>query len=347
MTIEVSAPGKLVVLGEYAVLDGAPARIVTTAARACVRVAPLAGGPSRVSCPPVHPAPAPFNWSESGEPRWLMPESASSLTWLGSLLTALRADGWLASDHVAIELDTLAFHRPDGGKLGLGASAALLVALAHASPCRTRPPPGTSDELAALIDLHRRVQQGSGSGVDVAAALIGGTISFRREGERPLAGPHALPADTHLCAVATPDSVSTPAALGYLARWQETAPRTWNDIRSQLGAIAEAGESAASAREFASAVAAYGAALAELEAASGLAIFGPAHDAIGGIAKQHDVAYKPSGAGGDCGIAVSADAERMAAFEQALASAGFPTLPTAPRGAGCQGSITPVSEAAS
>ena len=185
--IEASAPGKLVIVGEYAVLHGAPgisvavdvcalARLESRPGRDSELVIPDTGerfrfhaGYGRCACAGRHPSPGAL-----GLP-------------LESCIATLIAHGLLphpgALPACRIELDTAAFHSRDAAgqriKLGLGSSAAITVALMGALLQFLRAAPLSSDKLGALcLEAHRRLQGGSGSGIDVATALAGGVISI-------------------------------------------------------------------------------------------------------------------------------------------------------------------------
>jgi phosphomevalonate kinase len=99
--------------------------------------------------------------------------------------------------------------REGGEKLGLGSSAAILVASLGARLVLERGPLPDAElgraVLAEALDAHARAQ-GGGSGVDVAAAALGGTLTFRRPGgvtaaaspEPPETAPVALPPGLHV-----------------------------------------------------------------------------------------------------------------------------------------------------
>lgn len=136
-----SAPGKLVMLGEYAVLEGARAMVAAVNRRA--------SGTTHTAAPPPTP-----------------------------VVAAALA---LAESHryprlgEAVTIDTRAFQE-HGVKLGLGSSAvAALLAMALA----TERDDEVALELA--IEAHRQAAGGEGSGVDVAAAFHGGVIATARQ----------------------------------------------------------------------------------------------------------------------------------------------------------------------
>jgi len=144
-----SAPGKLIVTGEYAVLEGAPAIVIAVDRRAVARRNATPRGSS------------PFLLAVADE-------------------IAARRGAADPAAHAALEIsvDSAAFyHRIT--KLGLGSSAAVTVA-ATALALGTADP---EEVLAVALAAHARAQgpRGSrGSGADVAASVHGGTIVFSR-----------------------------------------------------------------------------------------------------------------------------------------------------------------------
>ncbi|HEY4011809.1 MAG TPA: hypothetical protein VGM06_00610 [Polyangiaceae bacterium] len=141
------APGKVLLTGAYAVLDGAPA-IVAAVDRYAV-----ADGDRAASAP-----------------------SAEVRAWSG--------------DRPAPHVDVSALHDPSGRKLGLGSSAAALVAAVGARALTDGEDPrlpGVRDRIFRVARAaHARAQQG-GSGVDVAASVYGGVIEYAT-GDEPSGG---------------------------------------------------------------------------------------------------------------------------------------------------------------
>jgi phosphomevalonate kinase len=75
------------------------------------------------------------------------------------------------------------------------------------------------------------------------------------------------------------------------------------------------------------AITAYAAGLARLGVASGLDIVSAEHRVLAAIAAECGMVYKTCGAGGgDIGIALTVDADRLQAFRQRVAQAGLRTL---------------------
>jgi len=192
-----TAPGKLILTGEYAVLDGAPAIVVAIDRRAIAR----RGG--EVTTSPFVLAVAAELGGEAGE-------------------IARR-----------VVVDTSALY--DGElKLGLGSSAAATVA---ATACAGVPHDQILAIALAAHGNAQALRGARGSGADVAAAVHGGTIAFEAGRVRRLAWPDGLllvpfftgaAADTatlvaRVAALRTPDVAAALAAIGDASRAAQAA----------------------------------------------------------------------------------------------------------------------------
>ena len=150
-----SAPGKLIVAGEYAVLDGAPALVVAVDRRAVARIQPGPRGSS------------PF---------------------LAAVADEVAARGGDGARALSIAVDSRAFYVDTGAgplKLGLGSSAAVTVAataLALGEPLdRAR----VFDIAAAAHARAQGARGARGSGADIAAAVYGGAIAYTTSSVTP------------------------------------------------------------------------------------------------------------------------------------------------------------------
>ncbi len=194
------APGKVVLSGAHAVLEGAPALV------------------SAVS-------------------RYVLADAARPTSFVTPEVRAALGDS------PAPWFDATAL-RNDGHKLGLGSSAAILVASLAA--LRLRAGPAEPAELCAAVlepalSAHAAAQ-GGGSGVDVAASAHGGTLLARLRAGRLEVEPVNLPAQVHLELWACGQSASTPELL---AAVRELRRRSSDQHRTLLGAQADAAAAAA------------------------------------------------------------------------------------------------------
>ncbi|HEX7130090.1 MAG TPA: hypothetical protein VF217_08480 [Rhodanobacteraceae bacterium] len=325
MRIEASAPGKLVLVGEYAVLEGAPALVLAVDRRAGVVLEECDGDACRIDAPDIGVVGARWELDADGCVRWddLDGSEAEPLRLITTAMETLCAGKAPAPFHA--RLDTRAFFLDDTRqKLGLGSSAALTVALA-AAVCahQGREPPGAQQ----LIAMHRRFQDGRGSGVDVAASLRGGALAYRLHSSAPRIAPVAWPTSLHWCCVWSGRPAQTAEMRARMAVWRARAPASYGLLLRDLRLCAEAATmaiEAGNAPALLETVALYADGLFKLGDASGVDIFSLEHRAIRACAAACGVTYKPCGAGGgDIGIALSSDPLRLREFRLRVAREGF------------------------
>jgi phosphomevalonate kinase len=306
------APGKLVALGEYAVLDGAPAVVLAIDRFATASIDASADETCRLTMLAAEVVERRFT---PGEP------SGAALIDLIAAVAPLLA--WTAT------IDSQAFFSA-GAKLGLGSSAAVLTAWAGAFAAFAREQGAAVPEPSVehLIELHRQFQGGTGSGLDVAASYTGGAITYSlaRPG-LPQIGSVRLPNSVGFAGIFTGRSASTPGFVAHYRAWRRDRPREATALVRRLTAVAEAGCAALVGNDAAGwleAFAAYGLGLQELGEAIGADIVTAEHREIGVEAHRHGVAYKVSGAGGgDLGLACATDVEALEAFRQSVGDRGF------------------------
>jgi phosphomevalonate kinase len=146
-----TAPGKLIITGEYAVLDGAPAIVIAVDRRAIAR----------------------RNATPRGSSPFLLAVADEIAARRGASDPAARAA-------LEVSVDSTAFY-DRMTKLGLGSSAAVTVAATALAL-------GTADRheiLEVALAAHARAQGplgARGSGADIAASVHGGTIVFSLPG---------------------------------------------------------------------------------------------------------------------------------------------------------------------
>ena len=339
--IEVSAPGKLVLFGEYAVLFGAPAAVAAVDRRAVVTLRPFAGDGWEIAAPGLVPQPARLDVGPGNSVRWhdeKLGRGAFGL--VDKLLRGIGESGsidFVTLSPLAATLDTRAFFEftvGGGSKLGLGSSAALTVALASALEVWAGggPTAETEGRLQELVDLHRGVLGGTGSGIDVAASFLGGVIRFQlaADGSVVQAASLVLPENLRMVFVWTGCAASTGDFLGRLQTRREEVPKEVNPVLDELGAVSSDGVGALAdgdAEGFLEAVDAFWKALDQLGIVIGMPILSDEHHALRRIADDCGVRYKPSGAGGgDFGIGFATDEDAAAALRSGAEASGFHVL---------------------
>lgn len=253
------APGKVVLSGAYAVLEGAPA-IVAAVDRYVVA-----------------------DTERSAD--FVTPEVRAAIG-------DARAPGFDASDL-----------RADGRKLGLGSSAAIVVASLAALHAERVGRVGDASLRDAVFDAaltaHREAQ-GGGSGIDVASSAWGGFIAARKHGDgldvTPLSAP---PLHVEVWACAHP--ASTAEFLARVRALRASRPDEHAKLLDALGDAARRAEAAAVAQDpqpLLDALATQRDNLDALGRAAGIPIFTDEVRELARLARQEDAVAMPAGAGG-------------------------------------------------
>ncbi|MGH8234239.1 MAG: mevalonate kinase family protein [Rhodanobacteraceae bacterium] len=325
MRVTASAPGKLVLLGEYAVLEGAPGLVLAVDRRAKVTLATIAGDNWEIVSPTLG-LKASMRIGSGGVAWRSTP--APELAWLALLFERLPFASSLAPCRVELDSNPFYLHHADERtKLGLGSSAALTVALLGALHALAQHTPPSLDEC---IDVHRAIQRGRGSGVDIAASLAGGLSRFELRGGTPSCVSMQLSGGLHWRCVFSGRPASTGTMLATVAAWREREPTEYARHLHELATISSRGVDTFASNDaaaFLSSLYDYAQALARLGEASGADIASREHRAIGGLAEDCGVIYKSCGAGGgDVGVTFAVDDTRLREFAERAAQAGFPVI---------------------
>ncbi|RDS79436.1 hypothetical protein DWU98_17915 [Dyella monticola] len=340
MELTASAPAKLVLLGDYAVLEGARALVLAVDRRAQVRLVSRADRACHVHAPDLGIDEARAIIGSDGRLQWQCDDAIrTKLTLVDHVWHGLLGEGLapVAGEGMDVHLDTSGFFHADGptrAKLGLGSSAALTVALACAWATYAGHAEATADRtqwMRRLLRMHGAWQGGRGSGVDIAASVAGGLICYQlvgaaREPTYEQVSMHGL----HCLFVWSGQSVSTGDSLERLARWRESHAADYAAHMNELSAISTAAIDALRQQRMQSFIGLtneYALGLQRFGAACGLEIYSPAQKQLANMASGTDVSYKPCGAGGDFGVVFAPSAERLATFERAIVSAGMQVVP--------------------
>lgn len=326
MSIKVAAPGKLVLLGEYAVLEGYPALVAAVDRYAHVTLtknSPHAG--HCLDAPDLAILSAPWRVDQQGNVEWptLCAEKQRLLRLVSEVIreVTLRV-GPPPPCH--IHIDTSAFLDPQAGtKLGLGSSAAVAAALYSALTDNGLP----AALFTPVLKAHRRAQSGRGSGVDVAASLYGGFVRYVQN-HLPVSvrSPQALP----MLAIYTGRSASTPDFLGRFAEARRRDPKRYIEWTAQMGAVSRAGIDAFSSAEWQKLSAAVAASLElfqELGDYLQIPLLTPEHMNLTKLVGSLGGVYKPSGAGGgDMGLALAQSLAHLEQIKSSLRAAGHQVI---------------------
>lgn len=338
------APGKLILLGEYAVMEGAPALVAAIDREARITVRPSRDRHFRISAPVMEVDALPFHLDAAGTVVFDVPLD-EALADKMKFFAATFAAGWrmrsedTAAGPLEVHLDTADFYHRHHGKIGFGSSAALTVALLGALAAR-------SDRnffsearqyhfFQQALGAHRFAQGKMGSGIDVAASTFGGILQYQisPEGQLPTAMIETVsyPPGLYILAIWTGVSASTRKLVRRVHEFRAREPRVFQQLMEAMGEISFAGCHALFSEDishFLDAVKSYHQLLTKLGQHSSAPIISPEHQALAAIAYDSGAVYKPSGAGGgDLGIAFSDSPEVLEQVAEQIGPTPYEIVP--------------------
>lgn len=333
-----SAPGKLFLLGEYAVLAGAPALLTAVDRSVTVTVAARVSGGWLISAPSlgIHT----LELDDHGAlPADLAPRQRRDLRVFDAVRTAVLQHGARFSAPLVVTIDSNDFLL-DGNKLGLGSSAAVAAALAAALANVGGLRLDRSRLCTLAIDAHRRAQHGTGSGGDVATSVYGGLLSYT-QGQQPI--PLEWPEDLTMFAVVTGTGSRTVDLVARVDAFARREPAQYRaDIASLASLAGQARHALSSPDAFLALASDYFDALVELDTHAQAGIITERHRELHALAARHGATFKSSGAGGgDVGLAFCRAGDRAASLTAALEAAGADVVPLGFGAAGVQDGFTP------
>lgn len=288
-----SAPGKALLCGEYAVLEGAPTVVAAVDRRVTV------------------------SWADDVAS---MPPEVQATLELGRARCG-DVPGMLAVDASALRREDI--------KLGLGSSAAAAAATAGAVFATHGHSLQDSTVARRVFECafegHASIAP-QGSGADVAASTLGGFLRFRRGDEFEL---EPLSAPVGLCIelVWTGHAARTSDLVAKVLELRERAPGEYRQRMARLGAVAADFVDAfgdGSAADVILAAESYAAQMANLGDSAGAPIVEAHLRRAAELAGRFSGSAKPCGAGGgDVAVAFFADPEAADAFKLACKDEGL------------------------
>ena len=297
-----SAPGKVILSGEYAVLVGAPAVCMAIDRRARVTISAGDSENHVVSRVGIDNKPCRFK-SNDGVIEWI--DAGDDFALLEAVWETI---GFEPASNVSLQLDTREFlDVATGNKTGIGSSAALTVALTAALGEWNAT---TAEPATSAFDAHQKFQGGRGSGVDIATSVAGGLVEYVMNGRetRQLNWPEAL-----ACALIwTGAPASTTQKLDRLARSKPRPSRAALVYSSRrLGKAWCKGRADNILKEYHD----YINVLREFSIDHDIGIFDGGHAELVRASRAAGVVYKPCGAGGgDVGIVLATSATAVESF---------------------------------
>ncbi len=292
--------------GEYAVLLGAPALVLAVNRQASATLITLKEGGWTINS-------SNFQSMTFDNLNTLL--ESCELNLIRELIRSLP-DKTALPKHAKLILNSDSFYL-EGQKLGIGSSAAILVALAelltHITQHRF-----THQEL---IDLHNSLQKSQGSGLDVVASLVGGLTRF----QNGTAVRVSFPAGLHMRFAFSGASAQTGSMIArfntIVRSSKKTELATWKRLATNTVAAIH------DLQTFLTNLTALNEFVFNFDQETGLGIYTEPHQTALAIAKRTGVMYKPCGAGGgDTGVALSDDPGLLDIFERSIVQEGLSVL---------------------
>lgn len=346
-----AAPGKAVLIGEYAVLHGTPALVMAVDRRVRVRISACAPGDCLLEVPQLAAEPIVFAIGEGRTLCWPdslveRPELALCRRLLERALARSAASRVPDPGGLQVLIDSselFEYCESAPIKLGLGSSAAVSVALWAALESFLGDA-GAATGLADLHQMHRASQAGRGSGIDVAASLLGGLLAYRLQGQVPEARSLVWPQDWPLLFVWTGQAAATGGFLERYESWRRQEPEAWAQLYADLDQSASSAIRAlevASLPGFMTCINNYCGLMGRIGDCINVPVVSSPHQRLAEMAVSFGAAYKPCGAGGgDLGVFVASDGEALAQLGSRVRAGGFRALALKPSLTGLQLTLT-------
>jgi mevalonate kinase len=319
-----AAPGKLIIIGEYAVLYGSEA-LVTSVDRYCrVIIVPSYTDESIFNAVNISDSEFRFRVNDNFDLEFITPvHSALSFAQYAimQVYESLR-DSDLKFNPCVITADTSDFyHQKTGDKLGLGSSAAFSVSVLNAMLDFN----GRSISPDALFKMsqavHFAAQEKKGSGIDIAASVYGGMLKYKMADAPTGVFKVNKNKKIKMIYIWTGEPSSTTNMLTTLNEFQQSNPRTFAEVINKLTELAEQGcqTYTSDSKSFLNIIKEYYLQMKILGETAGIPIISKSHCEIAQEVMNFGAVYKPSGAGGgDLGIAFCSSVESYSELRNRL-----------------------------
>lgn len=335
--IVTSAPGKMILLGEYAVLEDAPALVCAVELRAVVKIKRLPGNEFIFSAPSLRLNELPFVILKNNHVRFdpqLTADALRKLNLFSGIMEFVyqQLPAEKKQQGLKIEINTDAFYSKEfHGKMGFGSSAALCVALVRGLLHALELDWPIAQIFRLALNAHHHAQGKVGSGIDIAASYFGGFLKYERIYPTDISDrlPVTLPAcpGLYFKPVFTGKSASTTRLVNGVKQLKEKQPQIYQQIMEKLKKISVEGVKAfeqGQVEHFLNQVHSFYSTLKELGKQSGMPIISEVHQKLAEIVSREGGVYKPSGAGsGDIGLIFTDDRQKLNSATESVKMHGY------------------------
>ena len=340
--ISQKAPGKLILIGEYAVLEGATALVCAVDRYAESTICSSQDKSFILNAEAIGINDFHFNFDKYGCVVFFSrvnDEIRRKLTFFKSTIEYVYS--YFKNSHIQlpffnVTITTDAFYSEKlKTKLGFGSSAALTVSLVRAlfafSGTRHFNEEIQNKIFRLSMAAHHHAQSNLGSGIDIAASAFGGVLEYKValniRAEQLAPKTVSTWDEMKPLVVWSGDSESTRKMVAGVSKLKKSKPDMYKKVIGKLIDTSQLGCQAYSERskdKFLSAVKEYYHLMNELGEKSSMPIISNVHREIATIVETKGGVYKPSGAGsGDIGVAFANDDRQQEAIKLQLKEAGF------------------------
>jgi phosphomevalonate kinase len=341
--ITAKAPGKMILIGEYAVLYGAKSLVCAMDCYASVNVLPSASKQFEIAAPSLSIPITAFNIDSSGQAEFIESVKNDVTHKLGffkivfeEINRIIQSRGY-QFEPITIEINTDDFFSANGeNKYGFGSSAAMTVALIKAllTAVNLQNDYTIDDFFQLAFQIHRKAQGDLGSGIDIAASVYGNVLTYQLSDEKGIPTGHGRPVNRwdglYVLPIWAGHSTSTRKMVRSVDALKDSSPKIFDKIMMELMHCSENGCSSYIKKDratFFDCIREFNMILSELGKQSNTPIVSEAHSKLIDLISGTDAVYKPSGAGGgDIGVAFCDSDDEVDNIRQKLKRSEFQIL---------------------
>ena len=326
MRVKRTAPGKVFLSGEYLVLEGGSAIILSTKQRSSVSIENH-DKPYNLFYSSVLDQYFEFSVNDNFKVDWVENDPQS----FGLLVSLAICQLKVKLSKSLISIDTNEFYS-NGKKIGLGSSASIASAIISALDEYFNLQLSESEKLQKALNIHALSQDNFGSGLDVITSYADcGVVECNLKMANELKWRSLKwPSDLYIKGVITSDQSSTKIMIEKYNHGKDSNQiffkQLYSEINHLLNKISTAWDTQNSAKIL-ELMGEYKSFIKQLNEKFNLGIFSDEHKRLIDLARSADIFYKPSGAGGgDLGLVITNSEKKLTHFLSTLSDSNFSTI---------------------
>jgi len=326
MKVESTAPGKIFLSGEYLVLDGALATIMSTKQRVKVTIEDMGDVDNIFYCSIIDQH-FPFNVDSNYEINWLDKNPDEFGLFLDLSIKKMR----IKPNNSLFTIDTNDLYF-QGSKIGLGSSAAISVAIVNAMNNFYGFKLSEYEIINNSIELHKIHQGQNGSGLDVISSYADSNLiecdkNMLRDQKW---NTFDWPKNLIINGILTSHESSTTSMIEKYNIAKQKNRRNFKSLYSQMTSILDEFSKAwqiGETSDILNLLKKQSILMKQLDDDFGIGIYTEEHKTISKLAESLGLFYKPSGAGGgDLGFVMTDDLLKMKQFESIINKIDHPII---------------------